>query len=119
MTFAHRGYEEVEGRCEHTESCSHDQVAKRPLYQFEVLDSYSETYADDWAHEWGYEHCADDYGSGVGVESERCDEYRKYKDENVGATECHTFAYGVFGLILRDEVVIQAEIFNEVFAYVV
>ena len=105
MAFAYRGNEEVESRCEYTESCCHHQIAHGAFDKLVVMNADTETYPDDRAHE-----CR-----GVGVESQRRDEDGQNKDYDIGAAKRHAVANILLRILLRYQEVAEIEVLGEIF----
>ncbi len=115
MAFAYRGNEEVESRCEYTESCCHHQIAHGAFDKLVVMNADTETYPDDRAHEWRYEQGADNDCRGVGVESQRRDEDGQNKDYDIGAAKRHAVANILLRILLRYQEVAEIEVLGEIF----
>ena len=67
------------------------------------MDADGETYADDRSHQRRYEHCADDDGCRIGVETQRGYEDSHNEDKNIDSSERDAFAYGFLSFSLRNK----------------
>ncbi len=98
MCEVKRGDEEVERRCEDTDSDHHGEVLERVGNESCIVDAQSHTESHDRSHERRDEHGADDDGNAVDVESDRCDDDGEEEDVDVRSAEIDIASDIFFGL---------------------
>ena len=104
MPLVDRRNHEIDGRGEHGEAGRHHEISKTSLYKLEIVHSYAQSDADDRSHKRGYEHCSDNDGCGIGVESERSDQYRHDEYQYIGTSKSDTLAYHSLRFGLRHQI---------------
>ena len=97
LRVAERRDQEVQERGQQTDQHHNAEVLDGLLQQVFIHYAHGETDAVDGSHQGRNQHCADDDGGGVDVQSHRSHDDGKHQNPHIHPAELHAFGYGVNG----------------------